>query len=121
MLLRESLATTGRIAVTKVTLRAGTKESLAVLRAHDDVLLLQTIAWPEAVREPTGLAPSPEVTVRPQEVALAARLMATLSKDFDLTAMPDEYDDALRQLVDARLAGVPVPEVEPPSARAPLT
>ncbi|WP_127360135.1 non-homologous end joining protein Ku [Actinacidiphila soli] len=109
VLLREALLKSGKSAVTKIALR--TRESLALLRVHDDVLVLHTMYWPDEIRSASGLAPSDNVTVRPQELKMAESLMETLSEDFDLTALHDEYQHALDELVAARLEGEPVPEV----------
>jgi DNA end-binding protein Ku len=109
VLLRDALAGSGRAAVTKIALR--TRESLALLRVHDDVLVLHTMYWPDEVRAPEGLAPPENLSVRPQELRMAESLMDTLSEDFDLTAMHDDYRHALEELVAARLEGEPVPEV----------
>lgn len=115
VLLREALTDSGRVAVSKVALR--TRESLAVLRVHDDVLVLHTMHWPDEIRAAAGLAPSSKVTVRPQELKMATSLMDTLSEDFDLDSLHDDYQAALDELVTARLEGKAPPtaeEAEPP-------
>jgi DNA end-binding protein Ku len=109
VLLREALNSSGKAAVTKIALR--TRESLALLRVHQDVLVLHTMYWPDELRAAEGLAPSEKVTVRPQELKMAQSLMETLSEDFDLESMHDEYQHALDELVSARLEGEPVPEM----------
>ncbi|MFD4995235.1 Ku protein [Streptomyces buecherae] len=114
VLLREALADSGRVAVSKVALR--TRESLALLRVHEDVLVLHTMHWPDEVRAAGGLAPSDKVTVRPQELKMATSLMDTLSEDFDLDSLHDDYQAALDELVTARLEGKAPPsgaEAEP--------
>ncbi|MFI9785198.1 Ku protein [Kitasatospora sp. NPDC051984] len=110
VLLRDALRASGQIAVTKVTMR--TRESLAVLRVHEDTLVLQTCLWPDEVRSAQGMAPDEKVTVRPQELKMARSLMDTLSEDFDLSALHDEYQLALQELIDAKLAGVEAPHLE---------
>lgn len=102
VLLRDALRQTGQAAVTKVTMRAGGKEQLALLRVRDDVLVLQTMTWPEEVRPAEGLAPPADVTVRPQEVQMATSLMDALSADFDLAALRDRYRDAMTELVASK-------------------
>ncbi|MDX2851562.1 Ku protein [Actinacidiphila glaucinigra] len=109
VLLREALSSSGKAAVTKIALR--TRESLALLRVHEDVLVLHTMYWPDEVRAAEGLAPPEKVTVRPQELKMARSLMDTLSEDFDLESMHDEYQHAMDELVAARLEGEPVPEM----------
>ena len=46
-LLRDALRKQGRVAVAKVTLRE--REIVAVLRVHDEVLVLATMLWPDEV------------------------------------------------------------------------
>ncbi|WP_406288702.1 Ku protein [Embleya sp. NBC_00896] len=108
VLLREALTKSGKAAVTKITLR--TRESLALLRVHDDILILQTMLWPDEVRTPAGLAPEGKFEIRPQELKMATSLMDTLSEDFDFQALHDEYKEALDSLVTARLDGIAPPE-----------
>ncbi|MFJ9949561.1 Ku protein [Kitasatospora sp. NPDC091207] len=111
-LLRDALTASGQIAVTKIALR--TRESPAVLRVHDGTLVLQTCIWPDEVRSADGIAPEGEVTVRPQELKMARSLMDTLSEDFDLSQLHDDYQRALQQVVEARIQGVEVPHEEEP-------
>ncbi|MFF4403897.1 Ku protein [Streptomyces sp. NPDC001404] len=106
VLLRETLKQTDRVAVTKIALR--TRESLALLRVHEDLLTLHTMYWPDEIRDSTDLAPPSSVTVRPQELKMATSLMDTLSEDFDLTALEDEYQVALDDLIAAHLDHRPV-------------
>ncbi|MFJ9446882.1 Ku protein [Kitasatospora sp. NPDC101235] len=111
-LLRDALTESGQIAVTKIALR--TRESPAVLRVHDNTLVLQTCIWPDEVRPAAGIAPEGDVTVRPQELKMARSLMDTLSEDFDLAQLHDDYQQALQQVITARLEGVEVPHEEEP-------
>ncbi|MFI1257986.1 Ku protein [Streptomyces netropsis] len=110
VLLRETLKQTERVAVTKIALR--TRESLALLRVHDELLTLHTMYWPDEVRDSGDLAPPSSVTVRPQELKMATSLMDTLSEDFDLDALEDEYEVALAELISAHLEDRPAPKKE---------
>ncbi|WP_229900033.1 non-homologous end joining protein Ku [Streptomyces hiroshimensis] len=110
VLLRETLKQTERVAVTKIALR--TRESLALLRVHGDLLTLHTMYWPDEIRDSAGLAPPSSVTVRPQELKMATSLMDTLSEEFDLDELEDEYEIALSELIDAHLSDRPVPRKE---------
>ena len=115
-LLRDAMAGSGQVAVTKITL--STRESPAVLRVHDDVLVLQLMVWPDEVRPVAGIAPE-SAEVRPQELAMAKSLIETLSADFpDLTGdLHDDYQVALQDLVEAKLEGA-VPQHEAPARAA---
>lgn len=111
-LLREALRESGQVAVTKVTLRS--RESLAVLRVQDDLMVLQTVLWPDEIRSAQDVA-APEERLRPQELKMARSLMDTLSEDFDPDALRDDYAQALEQTIAAKLEGVaPVEEQEAP-------
>ncbi|MFF4421147.1 Ku protein [Streptomyces sp. NPDC001549] len=109
-LLKQALTEAGQIAVTKIAIRS--RESLAVLRVHEDTLVLQTCLWPDEVRPAAGVAPEGEVTIRPQELQMARSLMDMLSQDFDLSTLHDEYQEALQQVIEARLQGVELPREE---------
>ena len=104
VLLRRALQETDRTAVVLMTMRKRTR--LGLLRVRDDVLVLQTMLWPDEVRVPEfeGIADD-DITVRPQELAMAGSLVESLSADFDPTAYTDEYRQAVLDLVTQKLAG----------------
>jgi DNA end-binding protein Ku len=64
VLLSEALRRSGRVAVVKIALRQ--KESLAVLRVRDQVIVLETMLWPDEIR-------TPEFPFLHQEVAISDR------------------------------------------------
>ncbi|MFI1028287.1 Ku protein [Streptomyces sp. NPDC020951] len=109
-LLKEALTESGQIAITKIAIRS--RESLAVLRVHENTLVLQTCLWPDEVRPATGVAPEEDIAIRPQELQMARSLMDMLSQEFDLSSLHDEYQDALQQVIEARLQGVEPPREE---------
>ena len=110
VLLRDALARSGKVAIVKVALRS--RESLAAIRPHGDVLLLQMMLWPEEIRDPSALVPDPDVTVREQEIAMAEAYIETLTGEFKPDDYTDEYAAALRAVVDAKVAGRQVVSVE---------
>ena len=75
-LLREALRETDRMAVVKVALRQ--RETLALLRVRDDAIVLQTMLWPDEVREPEFETLRTEVELRPQEMQMASSLVESL-------------------------------------------
>jgi DNA end-binding protein Ku len=111
VLLRQALEQTDRIALVMMTLRKRTR--MAVLRIRDDVIVLQTMLWPDEVRVPEfqGIGDD-EVTVRQQELAMANSLVESLGGDFEPATYRDEYREAVLAHVAQRLAGedVIVPE-----------
>ncbi len=110
VLMRDTLADSERVAVVKVTLRS--REALGVLRATGEVLVVHTLLWPEEVRDAGSLAPQTEVTVRPQELAMASSYIDSLAADFDPSQYTDEYKAAVDELVAAKTAGREVAGVE---------
>lgn len=112
-LLREALVQTDRMAVVKVALRQ--RETMAVLRVRDKVIVLQTMLWPDEVREPDFDILGADVELRPQELKMAASLIESLGADFDPTDFRDDYRDAVAEMIERkRTTGetrpAPVPE-----------
>ncbi|MGH4017838.1 MAG: Ku protein [Pseudonocardiaceae bacterium] len=97
-LLREALREADRMAVAKVALRQ--RETLALLRVRGKTIVLQTMLWPDEVREPDFELLRGEVELRPQELQMAATLVGTLGADFDPTQFDDEYTKAVEELID---------------------
>jgi DNA end-binding protein Ku len=111
VLLREALEATQRLAIVKVAMRQ--RESLAVLRVRDRVIVLQTLLWPDEVRAPAFDILDTDVELRPQELTMAQSLVESLAADFDPDQFEDEYAKALSEMVDAKLEGAPpVPAAE---------
>ncbi len=104
VLLRRALQETQRRAVVVMTMRKRTR--IGLLRVRNDVLVLQTMLWPDEVRVPEfpGIADE-DVAVRPQELAMAGSLVDSLSADFDPAAHTDEYRDAVLELLERKLSG----------------
>lgn len=103
-LLREALETTERVAIVKVALRQ--RESLAVLRVRDRVIMLQTLLWPDEVRAADFPILEEDVDLRPQELRMAASLVDSMATDFEPDSFEDDYQKALFDMVEAKLEGV---------------
>jgi DNA end-binding protein Ku len=97
-LLREALRQADRMAVAKVALRH--RETLALLRVRGQVIVLQTMLWPDEVREPDFETLRDEVELRPQELQMAASLVGTMGADFDPTQFDDAYKKAVEDLIE---------------------
>lgn len=110
VLLREALQSTGRLAVVKITIRQ--RESLALVRAGEDVLQLHTMLWPDEIRAVDFPFLSDDVEVRPQELTMAKSLIESMAGDFTPQEFTDDYTDALRAMIEAKAEGAPLPEAE---------
>ncbi|MDI9895807.1 Ku protein [Rhodococcus sp. IEGM 1381] len=102
VLLRETLEETERTALVHFTLRQKTR--LAALRVRDDVLVIQTLLWPDEVRAAEFPSLEDAPSARPQEVKMATSLVESMSSEFDPTEYTDDYQIELRKLIDETLA-----------------
>jgi len=107
-LLRQALLDADRMAVVTVALRQRT--TVAVLRVRDDVIVLQTMMWPDEVRQPDFNVDVGEV--KDAEVKMAQMLVETLAGDFDPSEFSDGYADAVDALVKAKIEGGEVKRTE---------
>ncbi|HEX6934493.1 MAG TPA: Ku protein [Streptosporangiaceae bacterium] len=103
VLLRDALEQSGRIAIAQVALRQ--RESLATLRSRDGVLVLETLLWPDEVREASFPFLEQDIEVRPQELTMASSLIDSMTSDFEPDAHHDGYREALIEVVEAKVAG----------------
>ncbi|MFP5020964.1 non-homologous end joining protein Ku [Pseudonocardia phyllosphaerae] len=99
-LLREALEETDRMAVVKVALRQ--RETLALLRVRGKAIVLQTMIWPDEVREPEFDVLDADVDLKPQERQMASSLVESMGADFDPDEFTDEYRDAMVDLIEAK-------------------
>ena len=116
VLLRDALEASGQVGLTKVALR--NRERLATLRVRDGVIVMETMIWPDEVREPTfGFLDDP-VDIRDQERTMAESLVSSMSGDFEPELYTDEYTAALEQVIEAKVEGREIvePEEAQPSA-----
>jgi DNA end-binding protein Ku len=103
VLLREALARTGKVALVKAALRG--RESPAVLHPRDGVLVLHLLLWPDEVRKPRFRFLRDDITLRPAELQAAESYIHTLTGTHDPHEMVDRYQAALKELVEAKVAG----------------
>jgi DNA end-binding protein Ku len=115
-LLRDALRESDRVAVVTVALRSRTTP--AVLRVRDDVLVLQTLMWPDEVREPAFGSLRDIEDPKPQELKMAKLLLETLAGDYDPSELEDDYAEAVHALVEAKLAGGEVKQTKEPAPSA---
>jgi len=108
VLLRDALQQADSVALVKVAIR--TREALATLRVRDGVLVLETMVWPDEVRAPDFGFLDEDVTVRPQELAMAESLIESMTGEFDPDLYHDEYRQALEKVIEAKIEGREVVE-----------
>jgi DNA end-binding protein Ku len=107
-LLRQALQETGRAAVAKVAIRD--KENLCLVRPYQDVLSMETMYYANEIRSTEGIA-ADEGRVSPKELQMAVSLIENLSDSFDPERYEDDYQAALKKVIDAKVDGAPLPDV----------
>jgi len=93
-ILLEALRAAGRVGVARFSMRG--KEHLSTLRFHQESLLLETMFWPDEIRETPAPDQDEEVDIRPEEVEMAKLLIETMSGPF----VGDDYKDKTRENIE---------------------
>lgn len=101
VLLRRTLEESDRTAIVKFALRQKTR--LAALRVSGDVLVLQTLLWGDEVREAGFASLKGDVDISDRELKMSKSLVASFESDFTPEKYSDDYQDQLKQLIDAKL------------------
>lgn len=102
VLLREALASTERVALVTVALRQ--RESMAVLRVRGDVICLQTLLWPDEVRDAAFDVLETEVDLKDAERTMASSLVESMAMDLDPSAFTDHYAEALETVIAQKVS-----------------
>lgn len=88
----------------------------APLDAKQKGLMLYTLRYEEELRDSKGaLSGVKESTVAADELDLAKQLIDKSTSKFVLSAYKDDYEAAVKKLVDAKRKGKKLPEEEPPA------
>jgi DNA end-binding protein Ku len=111
-LLREALADNSKVGIAKVAFRE--KEHLATIRVSDNVVVLETMYWPDEIRKTAFEELDKAVKVRPQEVQMARSLIENLTGEWEPDRYKDEYREALLELIEKKVAGEEIEYVAPP-------
>ena len=114
-LLLRGMEKVGRAGVAKLTMRE--REHLCVIRPFNDVLLLQTMYRADELRDDGEVAVDlPDVSDQEQDMAVT--LIETMNAGVDMSKFPDDYRQAVLDLIEAKLNGTtiqvaPVEEAKP--------
>ncbi len=103
-LLRKALMESGKIGVAKIMIRS--KEQLAVVRVFEELLVMETIHFPDEVRSAKDVPniPSEPVVVQ-KELDTALMLVDQLTTTFEPEKYNDDYRTALMELIEEKKAG----------------
>jgi DNA end-binding protein Ku len=116
VLLRDALEESDTAGLVKVAIR--NREQLATLRVRDGVIVLETMIWPDEVREPDFGFLDDDIELRPQEQSMARSLLESMAGDFDPSQYTDDYRAALQSVIEAKIEGREVVEADEPQPNA---
>lgn len=93
-ILLDALTASGKIGLAKVALRD--KQYMATLRPNNGVLVLETMHWPDEIRDAGFEELGADVEIRDEEVQMANTIIDNLSRPFD----PEEWRDQTRETIE---------------------
>lgn len=100
-LLRTALQDTGKIGVAKMMIRS--KEQLAVIRVYENTIVVETIHYPDEVRDVKDVPNVPEnVQTGKKELDTAKMLIDQLTTEFEPDKYQDDYRTALLELIEEK-------------------
>jgi DNA end-binding protein Ku len=117
VLLLKTLEDSHRVGIAKVTMHL--REYVIFIRPYQHGLALHTMYFANEIREAPGYGKLDPMKIAPQEIKLAEQLVSTLSEEFHLGNYHDEYQERLKELIEARRKGEDIAAARQPK-RAPV-
>ncbi|MGY4691314.1 non-homologous end joining protein Ku [Salibacterium sp. K-3] len=103
-LLRKALQDAGKAGIAKIMIRS--KEQLAVLRIYHNTILMETLHYPDEIRNAADVPNVPEEdNVADKELDTAKMLIDQLTASFEPEKYVDEYRQKLLQLIKSKEKG----------------
>lgn len=102
-LLRDALASSGKVGVTTFVLR--NKEGLAILKPYKNVIVLNRIRFSQEIREPSELKLPPVSATKSKEMDMANKLIEQLTEEFNIEEYKDTYTAKLLKRIKAKSKG----------------
>jgi DNA end-binding protein Ku len=112
-LLKEALEKTGRVGIGKVTFQR--REHLGCLRPLEDIIVLHTMHYDTEIIPRQEIAP-PKTKVNEVELNMAVSLVKAMAKSFNPEDYKDEYQEALKIVVEAKVKGEKIVATAMPKA-----
>jgi len=113
---RKALQTTNKVALGKIAF-SGREHLMAVTAPSDDKLpgmIAYTMRYAEELRKPASyFAEIKKTTVDSDQLSLAKELIKRKTAKFAPEKFTDQYEAALREMVEAKIQNLPVPQDEP--------
>ncbi len=114
-ILLEALRDKDVVGLARVAIRE--REYIATVRAEEDVIVMETMFWPDEIREPRFDLLEEEVEVTAEERKMAEMIIDNLTASFDPSMWQDESREAVEAMAQQKLEGeeVVVPEAPQPT------
>lgn len=103
-LLRDALASSGKVGVTTFVLR--NKEGLAILKPYKKVIVLNRIRFSQEIREPAELNLPPVSKTKTKEMEMANKLVEQLTAKFSIEKYKDTYTAKLLKRIKEKAKGL---------------
>jgi len=116
-LLTKALEESDYVAIAKLTMH--NREYTVFLRPHEGGLMLHTMYYADEVRAVEGFG-RPDVELKEAEVKVAHQLIEALAADWEPEKFHDGFQDNLKKLIQTKLEGGKIAEVEKPKKLAPV-
>jgi DNA end-binding protein Ku len=116
-LLTKALEESDYVAIAKLTMH--NREYTVFLRPRDGGMMLHTMYYAEEVREVEGFG-APDVELKEAEVKVAHQLIDALADKWDPEKYHDTFQENLKKMIQTKLEGGKIAEVEKPKKLAPV-
>src|ERR1700730_5232497 len=116
-LLTKALEESEYVAIAKITMH--NREYTVFLRPHEGGMMLHTMYYAEEVRSVEEFG-APDVELKDAEVKVAHQLIEALAGEWDPEKYHDTFQDNLKNLIQTKLEGGKIAEVEKPKKLAPV-
>ncbi len=116
-LLTKALEESEYVAIAKVTMH--NREYTVFLRPYNGGMMLHTMYYAEEVKQVESFG-APDVELKDAEVKVAHQLIEALAGDWDPEKYHDSFQENLKKLIETKLEGGKIAEVEKPKKLAPV-
>jgi DNA end-binding protein Ku len=116
-LLTKAMEESDYVAIAKLTMH--NREYTVFLRPHEGGMMLHTMYYEEEVKKVEGFG-APDVELKESEVKVANQLIEALADEWDPKKYHDSFQDNLKNLIQTKLEGGKIVEIEKPKKMAPV-
>jgi DNA end-binding protein Ku len=109
-LLASALRETGKVGIGKVVLHD--REDVVMIAPYDNAVVLYKLRSPKEIRNINEIPQLAGKSIDKEELKLARSLVDSMSTTLNKIDLTDRYHDALRAIIDAKVAGKEIVKVE---------